>query len=167
MAGKKLNTKKTTAEILTKVEQGLSDFQIYTALQVSSKTFYLWKREHRNDYDDAKEQAQLNALELAERKLNKKIFGGWRRKERYEIDENGKEVLVSVERQQVDPELNAIMFYLKNKAPEIWNSLELSKMKHDEKTDDNLRDIVQKLSQFDIKKYESESNDYPIPKGFD
>lgn len=167
MTGKKLNTKKTTSAILKKVEEGLSDLQIYTALGVSSSTYHLWKKEHKLDYDYAKDQFSINSLELVERKLNKKIYGGWRRKERYEINEAGIEVLVSVERQQVDPELNAIMFFLKNRAPEKWNLVEITKIKQEDNTNENLRKLVQDLSKFDVKNYESETDEYPIPKEFD
>lgn len=167
MTGKKLNRKKTTKAILDKVEEGLSDYQIYTALAVSSSTFHLWKQEHQQEYTDAKDQFAINSLELVERKLNKKIYGGWRRKERYEIDESGKEVLVSVERQQVDPELNAIMFFLKNRAPEKWNLIEITKIKQEDNANENLRKIVQDLSKYDVKNYEPEEDEYPIPKEFD
>ena len=109
---KKLNNDKTTKAILKKVANGLNDYQIYSALKVASSTFQTWKKEHIDEYNEAKEIASVKALEIVESHLNKKIFGGWRIKQRYEIDESGVEKLVSYERQQVDPELNAIMFYL-------------------------------------------------------
>lgn len=164
---KKLNKVTLTEKILKKVADGLSDYQIYKALKVAPSTFSTWKKEHQKEYDNAKEIASLNALDLVEQHLNKKIFGGWRIKQKYEIDENGNEKLVSYERQQVDPELNAIMFYLKNKDPKKWNSLEIQKLKQDENNTENLRDVIQNLSRYDIKNYEQQSIEYDIPHEFD
>ena len=164
---KKLNNDKTTKAILQKVANGLNDYQIYSALKVASSTFQTWKKEHIDEYNEAKEVASVKALELVESHLNKKIFGGWRIKQRYEIDESGVEKLVSYERQQVDPELNAIMFYLKNKAPDQWNSLEIAKLKQDENNTENLRDVIQNLSKYDVKNYETEMLEYDVPPDFD
>ena len=164
---KKLNTQKTTKAILKKVSNGLNDYQIYSALGVASSTFNTWKKEHEQEYNEAKEVASVKALELVESHLNKKIFGGWRIKQRYEIDESGVEKLVSYERQQVDPELNAIMFYLKNKAPNEWNSLEIAKLKQDSENTDGLRDVIQNLSKYDVKNYEQEAIEYDVPPDLD
>ena len=164
---KKLNNKKTTQAILKKVENGLNDYQIYSALKVASSTFQAWKKEHIDEYNKAKEIASVKALEIVESHLNKKIFGGWRIKQRYEIDESGVEKLVSYERQQVDPELNAIMFYLKNKAPDQWNSLEIAKLKQDENNTESLRDVIQNLSKYDVKNYEQQAIEYDVPSEFD
>ena len=164
---KKLNTQKTTQAILKKVSAGLNDYQIYSALKVAASTFNTWKKEHEREYNEAKEIANVKALEIVESHLNKKIFGGWRIKQRYEIDESGVEKLVSYERQQVDPELNAIMFYLKNKAPDQWNSLEIAKLKQDENNTENLREIVQNLSKYDVKNYEQQAIEYDIPPDFE
>ena len=164
---KKLNNDKTTKAILKKVANGLNDFQIYSALKVASSTFQAWKKEHEQEYNEAKEVANVKALELVESHLNKKIFGGWRIKQRYEIGEDGIEKLVSYERQQVDPELNAIMFYLKNKAPNEWNSLEIAKLKQDENNTESLREIVQNLSKYDVKNYEQEAIEYDVPPDID
>ena len=164
---KKLNSNKTTQVILNKVADGINDYQIYTALGVASSTFNTWKKEHEQEYSEAKEIANIKALEIVESHLNKKIFGGWRIKQRYEIDESGVEKLVSYERQQVDPELNAIMFYLKNKAPDQWNSLEIAKLKQDENNTDSLRDVIQNLSKYDVKNYEQQAIEYDVPSEFD
>ncbi len=164
---KKLNKVTTTQKILKKVENGLSDYQIYKALKVAPSTFSKWKKEHKQEYDDAKEIASLNALDLVEQHLNKKIFGGWRIKQRYEIGEDGREKLVSYEKQQVDPELNAIMFYLKANNPNKWNALEVAKLKQDENSNDNLRQLVQDLSKYDVKNYADENQEYEIPEEFD
>ena len=164
---KKLNTQKTTQAILKNVSDGLNDYQIYTALKVASSTFQAWKKEHTDEYNEAKEIANVKALEIVESHLNKKIFGGWRIKQRYEIGEDGSERLVSYERQQVDPELNAIMFYLRNKAPDQWNSLEIAKLKQDENNTENLREIVQNLSKYDVKNYEQQAIEYDVPSEFD
>ena len=164
---KKLNTQKTTKAILKKVANGLNDYQIYSALGVASSTFNTWKKEHEQEYNQAKEIASVKALEIVESHLNKKIFGGWRIKQRYEIDESGVEKLVSYERQQVDPELNAIMFYLKNKAPNEWNSLEIAKLKQDENNTENLRDVIQNLSKYDVKNYEQQAIEYNVPPDFE
>lgn len=164
---KKLNNQKTTKAILKKVADGLNDYQIYSALGVASSTFNTWKKEHEQPYNEAKEIANIKALEIVESHLNKKIFGGWRIKQRYEIDESGVEKLVSYERQQVDPELNAIMFYLKNKAPDKWNALEIAKLKQDENNTENLREIVRNLSKYDVKNYEQEAIEYDVPPDLD
>lgn len=164
---KKLNTQKTTQAILKKVSDGLNDYQIYSALKVASSTFQAWKKEHEQEYSEAKEIANVKALEIVESHLNKKIFGGWRIKQRYEIGDDGIEKLVSYERQQVDPELNAIMFYLKNKAPDQWNALEIAKLKQDENNTENLRDVIQNLSKYDVKNYETEMLEYDVPPDFD
>ena len=164
---KKLNNQKTTKAILKKVSNGLNDYQIYSALKVASSTFQTWKKEHEQEYQDAKEVANVKALEIVESHLNKKIFGGWRIKQRYEIGDDGVEKLVSYERQQVDPELNAIMFYLKNKAPDKWNALEIAKLKQDENNTGNLRDVIQNLSKYDVKNYEQQAIEYDIPPDFE
>ena len=164
---KKLNKDKTTKAILKKVSNGLNDYQIYTALKVASSTFQAWKKEHEQEYNEAKEVASVKALEIVESHLIKKIFGGWRIKQRYEIDDNGIEKLVSYERQQVDPELNAIMFYLKNKAPDQWNSLEIAKLKQDENNTDSLRDVIQNLSKYDVKNYEQQAIEYDMTSDLD
>ena len=90
---KKLNNQKTTQAILKKVSDGLNDFQIYSALKVAASTFNTWKKEHIDEYNEAKEIANVKALELVESHLNKKIFGGWRIKQRYEIGDDGIEKL--------------------------------------------------------------------------
>ena len=164
---KKLNNKKTTQAILKKVANGLNDYQIYSALKVASSTFQAWKKEHEQEYNEAKEIASVKALEIVESHLNKKIFGGWRIKQRYEIGDDGVEKLVSYERQQVDPELNAIMFYLKNKAPNEWNSLEIAKLKQDSENTDSLRDVIQNLSKYDVKNYEQQAIEYDVPPDLD
>ena len=164
---KKLNNNKTTRAILNKVADGINDYQIYTALNVASSTFNVWKKEHDEEYNEAKEIANVKALEIVESHLNKKIFGGWRIKQRYEIGDDGIEKLVSYERQQVDPELNAIMFYLKNKAPDQWNSLEIAKLKQDSENTESLRDVIQNLSKYDVKNYETEMLEYDVPSEFD
>ncbi len=164
---KKLNNQKTTQAILKKVSDGLNDYQIYSALKVAASTFNTWKKEHIDEYNEAKEIANVKALELVESHLNKKIFGGWRIKQRYEIGDDGIEKLVSYERQQVDPELNAIMFYLKNKAPDKWNALEIAKLKQDENNTGGLRDVIQNLSKYDVKNYEQQAIEYDVPSEFD
>ncbi|MGO1280557.1 MAG: bacteriophage terminase small subunit [Leuconostoc mesenteroides] len=57
---KKLNNKKTTQAILKNVSDGLNDFQIYSALKVASSTFNVWKKEHEQEYNEAKEVANVN-----------------------------------------------------------------------------------------------------------
>ena len=165
---KKLNKATLNKKIIKKIEDGLSDYQIYKALKVAPSTFSTWKKEHEQEYNNAKEVASLNALDLVEQHLNKKIFGGWRLKERYEIGDNGIAKLVSYEKQQVDPELNAIMFYLKANNPSKWNSLEIAKLKQDENSNDNLRQLVQDLSKYDVKNYSHDNQEvYEIPSEFD
>lgn len=164
---KKLNKATLNTKIIKKIEDGLSDYQIYKALKVAPSTFNIWKKEHEQEYDDAKEVASLNALDLVEQHLNKKIFGGWRLKQRYEIGDDGREKLVSYERQQVDPELNAIMFYLKANNPNKWNALEIAKLKQDENSNDSIRQLVQDLSKYDIKNYDNDNQVYEIPSEFD
>lgn len=166
MAVKKLNTKKTKQAILKKIEQGVSDFKIYNSLNVSAPTFKKWKDENLKEYNDAKERHRLNALADVELHLNKKIHGGWRIKQRYEVDEDGNETLVGYERQQVDPELNAIMFYLKSTNPERWNPTEYARLQQEQKQDDSLLNIVQELSKFDVKNYDTQET-FEIPKDFD
>lgn len=165
---KKLNKVSLNKKIIKKIEDGLSDYQIYKALKVAPSTFNIWKKEHEQEYNDAKEVASLNALDLVEQHLNKKIFGGWRLKQRYEIGDDGREKLVSYERQQVDPELNAIMFYLKANNPNKWNALEIAKLKQDEGNIDNIRQLVQDLSKYDVKNYADDNQEvYEIPSEFD
>ena len=163
---KKLNTAKITKAILSQIESGSSDYKIYSTLKVSCSTFNIWKSEHIDDYNQAKEQYRLNALSDVELHLNKKIHGGWRIKQRYEVDEDGNEMLVGYERQQVDPELNAIMFYLKSTNPERWNPTEYARLQQEQKQDDSLLDIVQELSKFDVKNYDNRET-FETPKDFD
>lgn len=163
---KKLNTAKMTKAILSEVEKGTSDRKIYLSLKVASSTFNVWKSEHIDEYSQAKEQYRLNALADVELHLNKKIHGGWRIKQRYEVDEDGNETLVGYERQQVDPELNAIMFYLKSTNPERWNPTEYARLQQEQKQDDSLLNIVQELSKFDVKNYDTQET-FEIPKDFD
>lgn len=152
----KLDEKEITESILKKVTAGASDLKIYRALKVSPQTFNFWKNDHQEEYDQAKTESQLSALEKVEAKLNKKVRGGWRRKERYEVNEDGKEILVSVERQQVDPELNAIMFWLKAHNPEIYDKVTLKRLELEEKSTAGVQDIIQGLTQFDVKNYSSD-----------
>lgn len=165
---KKLNKATLNTKIIKKIQDGLSDYQIYKALKVAPSTFNIWKKEHEQEYNDAKEIASLNALDLVEQHLNKKIFGGWRIKEKWIVDEAGNEKLIGYEKQQVDPELNAIMFYLKANNPSKWNALEVAKLKQDENSNDNLRQLVQDLSKYDIKNYNQDNQEvYEIPSEFD
>lgn len=151
-----MNSEKVTEEIIKKIESGATDMKIYKALGTTNKTFDKWKAEHQEEYDLAKENSKLIALGKVEAKLNKKVRGGWRRKERYEVNEEGEEILVSVERQQVDPELNAIMFWLKSHNPEIYDKVSLKRLELEEKSTAGVQDIIQGLTQFDIKNYSSD-----------
>lgn len=151
-----MNSEKVTEEIIKKIESGATDMKIYKALGTTNKTFDKWKAEHQEEYDLAKENSKLIALSKVEAKLNKKVRGGWRRKERYEVNEDGEEILVSVERQQVDPELNAIMFWLKAHNPEIYDKVSLKRLELEEKSTAGVQDIIQGLSQFDVKNYSSD-----------
>lgn len=151
-----LNSEEVTAEIIKKIESGATDMKIYKALGVINKTFDKWKADNEEAYELAKINANLIALGKVEAKLNKKVRGGWRRKERYEIDEEGEEILVSVERQQVDPELNAIMFWLKSHNPEIYDKVSLKRLELEEKSTAGVQDIIQGLTQFDVKNYSSD-----------
>lgn len=151
-----MNSEKVTEEIIKKIESGATDMKIYKALGTTNKTFDKWKAEHREEYDLAKENSKLIALSKVEAKLNKKVRGGWRRKERYEVNEDGEEILVSVERQQVDPELNAIMFWLKSHNPEIYDKVSLKRLELEEKSTAGVQDIIQGLTQFDVKNYSSD-----------
>lgn len=151
-----MNSEKVTEEIIKKIESGATDMKIYKALGTTNKTFDKWKAEHQEEYDLAKENSKLIALGKVEAKLNKKVRGGWRRKERYEVNEEGEEILVSVERQQVDPELNAIMFWLKAHNPEIYDKVSLKRLELEEKSTAGVQDIIQGLTQFDVKNYSSD-----------
>lgn len=151
-----MNSEKVTEEIIKKIESGATDMKIYKALGTTNKTFDKWKAEHQEEYDLAKENSKLIALGKVEAKLNKKVRGGWRRKERYEVNEDGEEILVSVERQQVDPELNAIMFWLKSHNPEIYDKVSLKRLELEEKSIAGVQDIIQGLTQFDVKNYSSD-----------
>lgn len=151
-----MNSEKVTEEIIKKIESGATDMKIYKALGTTNKTFDKWKAEHQEEYDLAKENSKLIALGKVEAKLNKKVRGGWRRKERYEVNEEGEEILVSVERQQVDPELNAIMFWLKSHNPEIYDKVSLKRLELEEKSTAGVQDIIQGLTQFDVKNYSSD-----------
>lgn len=150
-----MNSEKVTEEIIKKIESGATDMKIYKALGTTNKTFDKWKAEHREEYDLAKENSKLIALSKVEAKLNKKVRGGWRRKERYEVNEDGEEILVSVERQQVDPELNAIMFWLKAHNPEIYDKVTLKRLELEEKSTAGVHELIQGLSQFDVKNYKT------------
>lgn len=151
-----MNSEKVTEEIIKKIESGATDMKIYKALGTTNKTFDKWKAEHQEEYDLAKENSKLIALGKVEAQLNKKVRGGWRRKERYEVNEEGEEILVSVERQQVDPELNAIMFWLKSHNPEIYDKVSLKRLELEEKSTAGVQDIIQGLTQFDVKNYSSD-----------
>lgn len=151
-----LNSEEVTAEIIKKIESGATDMKIYKALGVTNKTFDKWKADNEEAYELAKINANLIALGKVEAKLNKKVRGGWRRKERYEVNEDGEEILVSVERQQVDPELNAIMFWLKSHNPEIYDKVSLKRLELEEKSTAGVQDIIQGLTQFDVKNYSSD-----------
>lgn len=151
-----MNSEKVIEEIIKKIESGATDMKIYKALGTTNKTFDKWKAEHQEEYDLAKENSKLIALGKVEAKLNKKVRGGWRRKERYEVNEDGEEILVSVERQQVDPELNAIMFWLKSHNPEIYDKVSLKRLELEEKSTAGVQDIIQGLTQFDVKNYSSD-----------
>lgn len=151
-----MNSEKVTEEIIKKIESGATDMKIYKALGTTNKTFDKWKAEHQEEYDLAKENSKLIALGKVEAQLNKKVRGGWRRKERYEVNEDGEEILVSVERQQVDPELNAIMFWLKSHNPEIYDKVSLKRLELEEKSTAGVQDIIQGLTQFDVKNYSSD-----------
>lgn len=153
-----MNSEKVTEEIIKKIESGATDMKIYKALGTTNKTFDKWKAEHQEEYDLAKENSKLIALGKVEAQLNKKVRGGWRRKERYEVDEDGNEILVSFERQQVDPELNAIMFWLKSHHPEIYDKVSLKRLELEEKEGANIQEVIQQLSKFDVKNY---SHDEP------
>lgn len=150
----KLDEKEITESILKKVSLGASDLKIYRALKVSPPTFKLWKNDHQEEYEQAKIEFQLSALAKVETQLNKKIRGGWRRKEKYEVDDEGNEILVSVERQQVDPELNAIMFWLRSHHPEIYDRVNMKRLELEQQEGSNIQEVIQQLSKFDINKYE-------------
>ncbi|WP_396512953.1 bacteriophage terminase small subunit [Lactococcus garvieae] len=150
-----LNSENVTAEIIKKVESGATDMKIYKALGVTNKTFDKWKAEHQEEYELAKQNAHIKALTKVEGKLNKKVIGGWRRKEKYEVID-GEEVLVSVERTQVDPSENAIIFWLRSHAPEIYDRVTMRRLELEEKSTDGIQEIVQGLSQFDVKNYKSD-----------
>lgn len=154
-----MNSEKVTEEIIKKIESGATDMKIYKALGTTNKTFDKWKAEHQEEYDLAKENSKLIALGKVEAKLNKKVRGGWRRKERYEVNEEGEEILISVERQQVDPELNAIMFWLKSHNPEIYDKVSLKRLELEEKSTAGVQDIIQGLTQFDVKNYSSDESE--------
>lgn len=148
-----LNSETVTAEIIKKVESGATDMKIYKALGVTNKTFDKWKASHEDEYELAKQNAHINALTKVEAKLNKKVRGGWRRKEKYEVDEEGNEILVSVERQQVDPSENAIIFWLRSHAPETYDRVTMRRLELEEKSSEGVQGIIQRLSEFDINKY--------------
>lgn len=154
-----LNSEEVTAEIIKKIESGATDMKIYKALGVTNKTFDKWKADNKEAYELAKINANLIALGKVEAKLNKKVRGGWRRKERYEVNEEGEEILVSVERQQVDPELNAIIFWLKSHNPEIYDKVSLKRLELEEKSTAGVQDIIQGLTQFDVKNYSSDESE--------
>ena len=59
------------------------------------------------------------------------------------------------------------MFYLKNKAPDQWNSLEIAKLKQDENNTESLRDVIQNLSKYDVKNYEQQAIEYDVPSEFE
>lgn len=147
-----LNSENVTAEIIKKVESGATDMKIYKALGVTNKTFDKWKAEHQEEYELAKQNAHINALTKVEAKLNKKVRGGWRRKEKYEVID-GEEVLVSVERTQVDPSENAIIFWLRSHAPEIYDRATMKRLELEEKSSEGVQGIIKRLSEFDINKY--------------
>lgn len=151
-----LNSEEVTEAIIKKIESGATDMKIYKALGVTNKTFDKWKADNEEAYELAKVNANLIALGKVEAKLNKKVRGGWRRKEKYEVNEDGEEILVSVERQQVDPELNAIMFWLKAHNPEIYDKVSLKRLELEEKSTAGVQDIIQGLTQFDVKNYSSD-----------
>ncbi len=150
-----LEDPKNTEKILELVANGFYDKDIYKKLKVSSKTFQKWKANHEADYEKAKSERYYNLLGTAESGLVKKLTG-FKQKEvikNYKYDESGEKILVgeTVKTKDIPPDTLAIMFALKAGNPERWNYAEYKKLQLEEKSGNEIKDIIEHLNKYELK----------------
>lgn len=158
-----LEQEENTAKILEMVANGYYDKDIYKALKVSSKTFQKWKEKHQEEYEAAKGERYYNLLGTAESGLVKKLTG-FKQKEvirNYKFDDNGEKVLASetVKTKDIAPDTLAVMFSLKAGDPERWNYAEFKKLQIQEKSSDQIKDVIEQLGKYDLKEINKKGGD--------
>ncbi|MFK4936751.1 bacteriophage terminase small subunit [Lactococcus garvieae] len=156
-----LEEPKNTEKILDLVANGFYDKDIYKKLKVSSKTFQKWKENHEEEYEKAKSHRYFNLLGTAESGLVKKLTG-FKQKETiktYKYTVEGEKILVgeTVKTKDIAPDSLAIMFALKAGDPERWNYAEFKKLQLEEKSGNEIKDIIEQLNKYNLKPPEEDS----------
>ncbi|MGL5895743.1 MAG: bacteriophage terminase small subunit [Lactococcus lactis] len=158
-----LEQDKNSELIIEMVANGFYDKDIYKKLKVSNKTFQKWKTNHKEAYEKAKGERYHNLLGTAESGLVKKLTG-FKQKEvikNYKYDDDGNKILTSeiVKTKDIAPDTLAVMFALKAGDPEKWNYAEFKKLQLEEKSSDEIKDIVEQLSKYKLKPPKEVPND--------
>lgn len=140
-----------TEEILTMVENGFYDYEIYKALKVSVQTFMTWREAHREAYDEAKKAVYTNLLRKAESGLQAKIEGTTLKEETVEYDEHGQVKKRIVKTKDTAPDSLAIMFALKSADMERYDPVQFRRLALEEKQDDKIKDVIENLQKYSQK----------------
>lgn len=144
-----------TEEILTMVENGFYDYEIYKALHVSSETFRKWREAHRSAYDDAKKAVYTNLLRKAESGLQAKIEGVTLKEETVEYDEHGQVKKRIVKTKDTAPDSLAIMFALKSADMERYDPVQFRRLALEEKSDDKIQEVIESLQGYSMKEIQA------------
>lgn len=154
-----------TAEILEKVSEGCYDIEIYKALHVSAATFRKWKEANKEAYDEAKKIARSGMLDVAESALMAKLQPRVLKETETKYNAAGEVVDVKVKEKTLDSDSLIAMFVAKAGNPELWNPSEYRRLQLEEKSGNDLKEAIDKITTYDIKKYQAP--EIQAPEGFE
>lgn len=158
-------TEEMTEQILEKVAEGCYDIEIYKALHVSAATFRKWRDANIEAYDKAKALARSNMLSAAESAIMSKLQPRTLSETETIYEADGKVKSVKVKEKQLDSDSLIAMFVAKAANPELWNPSEYRRLQLEEKSGNDLKDAIDKITTYDVNKYQAP--EITIPEGYD
>lgn len=154
-------TPEGTAEILRQVEDGLNDIEIYKALHTSATMFRRWRDANIEAYDEAKSNARKTMLGLAESALASKLQVRELTETEITYDEQGNVKSKKVKTKQLDVDSLTAMFIAKAANPELYNRSEYQRLQIDSEKGDSIKEAIDTLIQYDVKKYKTPEIEAP------
>lgn len=158
-------TPKMTEQILEKVAEGCYDIEIYKALHVSAATFRKWRDANIEAYESAKAVARANMLSAAESAIMSKLQPRTLTETETTYEADGSVKMTKVKEKQLDSDSLIAMFVAKAANPELWNPSEYRRLQLEEKSGNDLKEAIDKITTYDVNKYAE-----PViepPRGFE
>ena len=146
-----MNSDEVKQQILDKVMEGLSDYDIYTQMHVGYRTFKKWKEQNIEDYNNARDVRHKRMLALAEGALVSKLQTRVIKETETKTDADGNVLYTITKEKEKEPDTLASMFVAKAVNPELWNPAEWKKLQNEEVGAREIKHAIEQLNDYSVR----------------